>query len=317
MNKLLIVCGPTGTGKTDLALKLAKKFDGEIISADSRQVYRGLDIGTGKDLPKDSKIGFSDPIMGARYNVSGINIWGYDLIGPKDIFSVGQYVEIADEIIGNILDRGKLPILVGGTGFYIKAVVDGIATAKIPQNKNIRKTLEGKNITELFDILAQFDPIRAANMNQSDRNNPRRLMRSIEIAQQGIRVDELKTQVNKYECLFIGLQASKEAMETKVESRVQNRIEMGIEEEIKKLILLGVNWNDQSMTSLGYAQWRDYFENRKTKQEVKEEWVRDEMKYIKKQMVWFKKENRINWFNVMEGNLQKKVEKLVQKWYLS
>src|SRR4030066_2229730 len=141
MKKFLVICGPTAMGKTSLALRLAKLFNGELISADSRQVYKGMDIGTGKDLPVTVKCQMSNvKCFGKRicyYKINGVRVWGYDLVEPTEEFSVAQYVGIAQEILENIYSRGKLPILVGGSGFYIKAVVDGIPTVVVP--KSLRK----------------------------------------------------------------------------------------------------------------------------------------------------------------------------------
>ena len=144
MNKLLIICGPTATGKSALAVKLAKKYDGEIVSADSRQVYRNLSIGTGKDLPKTAKFKFNNNMVGGSYEFGGINLWGLDLVDPNQEFNVTQYVRFAKAVINNLWYRNKLPILTGGTGFYIKAVINGIATAGIPNNKKLRHSLSGK-----------------------------------------------------------------------------------------------------------------------------------------------------------------------------
>ena len=177
MKKLLIVCGSTATGKTSLALTIAKKFDGELISCDSRQVYKRMDIGTGKGLPANSR-----PNREGCYEIGGVKIWGYDIADPKKGFSVAQYIKFARTKIGNIWAEGKLPFLVGGTGLYIKGVVDGIATAEVRPNIKLRKSLIEKRPEELFEILAQLDAAKAGSLNTSDRKNPRRLIRAIEVA---------------------------------------------------------------------------------------------------------------------------------------
>ena len=301
-NKLLVICGQTGTGKTSLAIFLAKKFNGELISADSRQVYKGLNIGTGKDLKEIER--------------SKIKIWGYDLVDPKKNFSVGNYIRFAQKATLDIQKRGKLPILVGGTGLFIKGVIDGIPTAFVPRNLKLRKNLGEKDAGELFEILAQLDPIKAGSMNRSDKLNPRRLIRGIEVATWGL---ERKTprlfKKPKYELLVIGLQASLGSLSNKIEKRVDKRIKDGVEAEIKKLISSGISWDSQSMTSLGYRQWRDYFEKKVTKEEVINNWKKEELRYAKRQLAWFKKDVRINWFDSQDGNLYKKVEELVKKWY--
>ena len=300
--KLLVICGQTGTGKTSLAIFLAKKFNGELISADSRQVYKGLNIGTGKDLKEIEK--------------SKVKIWGYDLVEPKKNFSVGNYIRFAQKVILDVQKRGKLPILVGGTGLFIKGVVDGIPTAFIPRNMKLRKNLEDKSQVELFEMLAHLDPIRAGSMNISDKLNPRRLIRGIEVAMWSLEKKTFRIfRKTKYDLLEIGLQTSQGNLCKKIEKRVDKRIGEGIEAEIKGLISSGISWDSQSMTSLGYRQWRGYFEDRITKDEVVNNWKKEELKYAKRQLTWFKKDPRINWFDSAKQDFMENVEKLVKKWY--
>ncbi len=312
MAKILVVCGPTATGKTSLAISLAQKFKGELVSADSKQVYQGLDIGTGKDIPPDfRKRGY--------YKYKGIKIWGYDLIGPKDEFSVSQFVSFARAKIGQIHKKGKLPILVGGTGLYIRAIVDGISTVEIPKKEALRKNLAEKAKDELFEMLAQLDPIKAGSLNASDRENPRRLIRAIEIATWKLefgRQNHKKAKTYK-DVLFIGLKAPKELLFEKIEERVRARLRAGLIKEISSLLLKGVDWNDQSMSSLGYRQFRGYFEGSQKKEEAIADWKKEERNYAKRQITWFKKDLRINWFDTTSPGWQKKVEKLVNKWYSS
>ena len=188
MDKLLIICGPTATGKTDLAIRLAKKFGGEVISADSRQVYKGMNIGTGKDISNFKfQIDFKFQISNFKfkvgyYQVDGIKIWLYDIVKPDYQFNVADYKECADLVTFDILNRGKLPILVGGTGLYIKAVVSGIETLGVPSDWKLRERLLHCSIASLLEQLKKLDPDRWEEMNESDRNNPRRLVRAIEIA---------------------------------------------------------------------------------------------------------------------------------------
>jgi tRNA dimethylallyltransferase len=315
MKKLLIICGPTGTGKTDLAIYLASKYNGEVVSADSRQVYESLDIGTGKDLPKniDSKSLLSS--LSKFYEIQNIKIWGYDLVDAKHDFNVSEYEDQITKVIDNILERDKLPILTGGTGLYIKSIVDGIETASISQNPSLRKSLATKTPQELYEILAQFDSLKAASMNQSDRNNPRRLVRAIEVAESGFKKSSRERV--KYNTLFVGLFSDKEFMKSQIDKRVQKRLDEGLVDEIKGLLEKGITWNDHSMSSLGYKEWKDFFESKKSKDDILKEWKQNEMSYIKRQMVWFKKDSRINWFDISESNYKENVEKMVKKWYSS
>ena len=319
MEKLLVICGPTATGKTGLALQLAKKFEGELVSADSRQVYKGMDIGTGKDLPENSKFEFRNSKLGGVYEVDGVSIWGYDLVSPTEEFSVGQYIKIAEKIFQDIWARRKLPILVGGSGLYIKAVVDGLSTAIIPRNKGLRNDLETRKVSELFKILFQVDSTKALALNSSDRKNPRRLIRAIEISNwklnnKGKFINRSKSKLNTF---FIGLKLPFYILKKRISARVNKRLEKGLEKEITKLMKSKVGWNHQSMDTLGYKEWKDYFMLDKPKNIVLQEWIKDESNYAKRQMTWFKKDKRINWFDITQENWKENVENLVKKWHNS
>ena len=161
---IIAILGKTATGKSDLAVLLAKKWDGEVISADSRQIYRGLDLGTGKITKREMK---------------GIPHHLLDIADSKKQFSVSEYKNLADKTIGEIISRGKLPIICGGTGLYIDAVLKNIVVPEVPPNKKLRKELEKKTVPQLFVILKKLDSRRAKEI---DANNPRRLIRAIEIA---------------------------------------------------------------------------------------------------------------------------------------
>lgn len=319
MNKLLVICGPTSTGKTTLAITLAKKFNGELISADSRQVYRGMDIGTGKDLPKGAKIKLPWFQKYGYYEISGAKIWGYDLADPRHEFNVAQYIKFAERIISDIFKRGKSPILVGGTGLYMKGVIDGIATASIPKNNLLRKNLEGGTAEELFEKLAQMDSFKAGQMNASDKKNPRRLIRAIEVAMWKInnikKEKENEKKKKDFDVLIIGLVAPEKFLSERIKSRVSGRVAAGIKKEVESLLKNHVSWNMQSMSSMGYGEWKDYFDNKKTEAEVIKDWEGEEKKYVKRQMVWFKKDKRIHWFDITISGYPKNVEKSVEKWY--
>lgn len=301
MYKLLVICGPTATGKTKLALYLAKLFEGELVSADSRQVYKGLDIGTGKEWGDGS-----------------VKIWGYNLVDPRREFSVSQYVDFAKETINKIWERKRLPILVGGTGLYIKGVVDGIGTSSVPRNPKLRESLARFTANELYEKLAQLDPVRAANMNTSDKKNPRRLVRAIEVAQ--LLLKKQRVSMNRFidteaDVLFVGLTADKRILSELIKNRILRALKMGFEDEIRKLLEGGVSWENQSMTGIGYKSFKDYFGGTKSRDDAVEEWTREEIKYARRQMTWFKADSRINWFDVGSGAWQEEVESLVKRWY--
>ncbi len=321
--KLLVICGPTATGKTSLALRLARKFNGEIVSADSRQVYRGMNIGTGKDLPvnaeaKSKNFGTAITSKLSYYEIDGVKVFGYDLVDPKSEFSVSRYLKIAPKIISEIIERKHLPILAGGTGLYIKGVVDGIETVNIPKNTKLRDKLKDRSAGELFESLAGLNSSKAASLNSSDRKNPRRLVRAIEVSQ--FLIDH-KLSMNrfinsgKYNVYFVGLTAPKEFLDKKIDARVDDRVEKGIKKEVDKLLNSGVSWKKQSMMSLGYRQWEDYFEGAVDEKHAIDRWKREEKKYAKRQITWFKKDKRIKWFDITAKNYPSNVEKIVKKWY--
>jgi tRNA dimethylallyltransferase len=318
MDKLLVICGPTATGKTSLGILLAKKFNGEIVSADSRQVYKNMDIGTGKDLPVNLKLKIKNLKLGGVYEINGVPIWGYDLVSPKDEFSVSKYLKFAQRTISDIEKRGKVPILVGGTGLYIKGIVDGIPTINIPRNNKLRKNLEKMDSVQLYEHLSQIDSVRAGSMNSSDKKNPRRLIRAIEVAMWTLDNSKKSLSQNRkiFDTLFIGLTAPPEFLEKRTNKKVDEMIDKGFEEEVKKLINSGVDWNDQSMLSIGYRQWRDFAEGAVDRETALSEWKKEERKYSKRQMAWWKRDGRVHWFDIRQPQYQKKVEKLVKKWYI-
>jgi len=303
--KLLVICGPTATGKTSLGFLLAKKFNGEIVSSDSRQVYKHMDIGTGKEWD------------------DSVKIWGYDLAEPNDNYSVSEYFKSIKLVISDIWQRNKLPIIVGGTGFYIKSLIDGIATVDIPKNENLRISLEKLDINELFNKLADLDGAKAASLNSSDKRNSRRLIRAIEIAvwntQHGTQkqiVEKRKKVLDKnVDLLMVGLSASHSRILNNIKDRVDKRINEGFVLEVENLLKIGVSWKHQSMKSLGYKESEAFFKEGLTYEEFISQWINNEMKYAKRQMTWFKKDKRINWFDIDDINFHQNMVNLISKWY--
>jgi tRNA dimethylallyltransferase len=305
-NKLLIICGPTATGKTGLGINLARKFGGEIISADSRQVYRGMDIATGKDIEEGRWV--KD-----HWEIQGIPLWLLDVVEPHQEFSVAQYTDLAQQKVKALWQKKKLPLLVGGTGFYLKGLIDGIETLGVKADWELRMRLEKLSVEKLFELLSRVNPVRAASLNISDRKNPRRLVRAIEIA--NTRTQKPLRKLGKTDSLWLGLRTSLEKLYERIDKRVEERIEKGVEKEIKRLIKKGYSWDLPAMSALGYQEWREYFEGQATKKEVIQKWKFDEHGYARRQMTWFKKEKGIRWFDASKLNYQKAVAKLVKSWY--
>lgn len=323
--KILIICGPTATGKTKLALNLASKFAGELVCADSHQVYRGMDIGTGKDLPLNSKLKSKSiklPFNNQKYKigyylVNKIPVWLYDVVQPDYRFTVADYVACAHLVIKNIWEQGKLPILVGGTGFYIQALINGIETLGIPPNWDLRQELNGWSTNKLLLYLEKLDSSKAALLNCSDRFNPRRLIRAIEVALAD--KTKKKTPFPKIEInniLMIGLRAHYNFLYRQVDKRVVKRVKQGIEAEINKLLKRGYNWQNSALgETLGYREWELFFKDLATKEEVIERWQFNEHAYVRQQLTWFRKEKRIHWFDISQDDWGGKIVKTINNWF--
>lgn len=264
MDKLLVICGPTATGKTAIAAALAKKFNGELISADSRQIYRGMDIVTGKER-------------------GDVPVWLYDVVNPDEEFSVSHWVKLAKNAIADIVKRGKLPIVVGGTGLYIQALLHPIETIDIPPNRRLRKKLQLLSVSELQHMIVRGE------INQSDWNNPRRLIRKIEIAQSKIVFGK---QIYQCDYFIIGLIAPLPVLDKRIDERLTVRMRCGLEAETVSL-LARYNPNLPSMSAIGV----------------------NEHAYARRQMTWFKKMPTVVWFDISRVGYQSDVTAEVGKWY--
>ena len=297
MNKILVIVGPTAVGKTSLGAKLAQEYHGELVSADSRQIYQGLDIITGKDRPW------------------GVKIWLLDVVKPDQKFSAADYFRLGWEAIEDIWRQGKLPIVVGGTGFYLKALLKGLATIGVPPDWSLRKKLENCSVSELQKKLREVDPQRAQRMNESDWQNPRRLIRAIEVAQK--RKTVFAAEIKPYHGLIIGLTAPTKVLYERINQRVKERLQIGAEKEIKALLDRGYTWENSVLgETIGYREWRGFFEGYESKTEVIAKWQFAEHSYARRQMTYFRSMKEIHWFDITEADWADKVEKLVKDWYI-
>lgn len=307
-NQLLVILGPTATSKTDLALSLAKKFNGELISADSRQVYKGLDIGTGKIPGKFKNLKMEN----GRWIVNGILIYLYDVINPKKQYTVYDFVKDATDVINKISSENKLPIIVGGTGLYIRAFIDGLPNLGIPTDLALRKKLEKLSLAALQQRLQEISIKRWELMNISDRQNPRRLIRAIEIAS-GPKASSFK--FKKFNILKIGLTTSRDVLYKRIDERVVKRINCGMIDEAKKLHEAGLSFKRMRQLGLEYGVLADFLEKRITKDELIKILQGKIHSFARHQLTWFKKEKVTDWFDITEKNYMNKVENLVAEWY--
>jgi len=316
--KIICIVGPTASGKTGLGVKIAKKFDGEIISADSRQVFRGLDIGTGKDLGEYGDV---------KYHL-------IDICDPGDEFNLFDWLELAQKTIADIHKRGKIPVIEGGTGLYVQALVEGFAlqqvkSRKIKVERYSRKQLEEKTVEELQEICNSL----CAVSRSLDIKNPHRLIRSIERAQ-SYQVPAKKKP--DYKVLQIGIKWPKDELDKRIDKRVEEWFEAGFEDELRSLLEKGVSLDWLNKIGLEYRILANYiyYQNLKEKNDNEKintlienckleidnlssfESMKEKMKilihqYAKRQMTWFKRFPEIKW---IEGKDYKKAEDLVEKF---
>lgn len=277
-SKVLVILGPTATGKSDLAVYLAKKFNGEVISADSRQVYKGLDIGTGKITTEE--------MQGVPHHL-------LDIAEPKERFTVVKFQELAREKISEIFSRGHLPIICGGTGFYIESLLTGSVLPEVAPNESLRKELSQKSSEELFNMLQKLDSTRAKNI---DPKNSRRLIRSIELAQALGSVPKINNVPPEYNYLKIGLNLPPDELKNKIVKRLTKRLEIGMTEEAKKLHESGLSFDRMIELGLEYKYLALFLKDEMTEQAMKTELEHEIWHYAKRQMTWFKRDKEINWF---------------------
>jgi len=283
-SKVIVILGQTSTGKSDLAVRLAQKIGGEIISADSRQVYKGLNIGTGKITKKEMK---------------GIPHHLLDVANPKrparrgGKFTVVEYQKLAISAMADIVKRNKIPIICGGTGFYIDTITKGIIFPEVPPNLKLRKILEKKSVKKLFQILKKLDPRRANNI---DKNNKVRLIRSIEIVKTLGKVPVTKATPLPYKFIKIGLYLSSDKLKKKIEKRLLARMKIGMLNEAKRLHKQGLSYSRMEELGLEYRFMALHLQNKITKEEMLKRLNSEIYKYAKRQMTWFKRDKKIKWF---------------------
>lgn len=280
---LLVIVGPNASGKSELAVRIAKRVGGEIISADSRQIYKSLSIGTGKVPGR---------WQGGVFRYRGVPHHLIDEASPKKNFTVADFKKRADKKIVEIAARGKLPILVGGTGFWIDAVAKGMAVPEVPPDPCLRKTLSKKPPDALLAILKRLDPSRAKTI---EKKNPRRLIRAIEIARALGRVPELKHSP-AYRTFWIGIFPGREALAKKIQRRLERRMRDGLIKEAKTLRVGGMAWKRFYELGLEYRFLADLLRKKTTKEEFAVRLAAAIRRYARRQMTWFKKNRRIRWF---------------------
>ena len=281
MEKVIVIVGPTASGKSDLAVKIAQKYNGEIISADSRQVYKGLDIGSGKITKEE---------------MGGVEHYLTDVTHPETTCSVQDFKILATKAIEEIRNKGKIPIIVGGTGFYIDVLVTDVSLPEVPPNIELRQKLETLSTEELVKMLENLDKDRSRTI---DKNNRIRIVRAIEIATALGSVPKIIPN-QKYDPIFIGIQWPKEILNQRIYDRLIKRINGGMIEEVQNLHNKGLSWERLYALGLEYRYVSLYLQNKMNKEEMIEKLFTAIKQYSKRQITWFKRNKKINWIDNSE-----------------
>ncbi len=302
MKSLAAIVGPTGIGKSRLAIHLAGKFDGEIVSADSRQVYRHMDIGTAKPDPEDRAY--------IRHHL-------IDIVDPNQDFSLAQYQALAFDAIREIHGRDKLPVLVGGSGLYVRAILEGWQLPEAKPDSGLRRRLEKKAVDVgyqgLYEELTKIDPAAAQKI---DPRNVRRVIRALEVHYQTdtafSKLQNKKTP--PYHALIIGLTAERKELYRRVDKRVDDMIEQGLVAEVEKLVNIGYDFNLLAMSSIGYKQIDLFLRGETSLEDAVQQIKYETHRFVRHQYAWFRlNDAQIHWFNIAQIQ-EAEIEALVSRF---
>ena len=285
MEKVIVVIGPTSVGKTKMGVALAKKLNGEVISGDSMQVYRQMDIGTAKVTIEE---------------MEGVTHHCIDILDPKDQYSVHDFQQTVRKQITEITNRGHVPIIVGGTGLYIKAALYDYTFSEMENNHDeINKKYRDYTNEQLYDHLKQIDEESAKILHF---NNRRRVLRAIEIYEQtGQKKSEMineQEHICLYDAYFVGLTLPRELLYERINLRVDLMMKNGLQGEMESLIKQGLTRENQSMKAIGYKEWFDYFEGKCDLNEVSENIKKHSRQYAKRQYTWLKNQFDVHWYAI-------------------
>ena len=297
MEKVIVVIGPTSVGKTKMGVALAKKLNGEVISGDSMQVYRQMDIGTAKVTIEE---------------MEGVTHHCIDILDPKDQYSVHDFQQTVRKQITEITNRGHVPIIVGGTGLYIKAALYDYTFSEMENNHDeINKKYKDYTNEQLYAHLKQIDEESAKILHF---NNRRRILRAIEIYEQtGQKKSEMineQEHICLYDAYCVGLTLPRELLYERINLRVDLMMKNGLQGEMESLIKQGLTRENQSMKAIGYKEWFDYFEGKCDLNEVSENIKKHSRQYAKRQYTWFKNQFDVHWYDVCLENFSKTIEEV-------
>ena len=297
--KLIVVAGPTASGKTRLAIDIAKSVNGEIVNADSMQIYKYMNIGSAKPTLEEQSE--------AKHHL-------IDFLEPDEEFSVANYTELAHKVIAEISSRGKIPIMCGGTGLYINSVVNDITFGEIETDYKLREELnelaKQHGSQYLLDILKEFDPVSAQRLHPG---NLRRIVRAIEFYRTtGIPISEhqemTKQKESRYEPLMLCVKWDREVFYDRINKRVDIMMNDGLLDEVKQLMEMGYTKELNSMKGIGYKEIIDYFEGNMSLEDTVNLIKQSSRRYAKRQLTWFRRDKRIHWLDANEDFLAEGIQ---------
>ncbi|MCA0969054.1 tRNA (adenosine(37)-N6)-dimethylallyltransferase MiaA [Halobacillus litoralis] len=297
---VISVVGPTAVGKSKLGIEIAKKFNGEVISGDSMQIYRTMDIGTAKVTEEE---------------MEGVPHHMIDIKNPDEAFSVAEFQSTVQELIHDVHNRGKLPILVGGTGLYIQATLYDFHFSDEKKDETVMKRLEEEKnelgIAALYERLKQVDPIQAEKVHP---NNHRRVLRALEVYETTGRAmsqhQETQPEESPFKPVLIGLEMDREALYERINNRVDQMMEEGLLEEVKRLYEEGLE-EAQSMKAIGYKEFIPYFKGEYDLDRAVELLKRNSRRYAKRQYTYFRNKMKVSWYNVSLDDYEEKFEMIL------
>lgn len=315
MNTIVYIIGPTASGKTKVAADVANNFSGELISADSIQIYKQLDIISGKDVDRNSDFveieKFNNCVIG-YHKIGGIRAYLLDSVSCTYSFQVSDFYNCAAISIDIVRKRQKLPIIVGGTTLYIKSLLSPIDSISIPPNLILRDEFQEKSLDEVKIILHNKFPLVYSNLNISEKGNKRRLIRKIEIETD--RDKKIAPRISKISQtpLVIGLYSEMENLRKRIDSRVYERIQNGAFEEAEILFKSYSSLSPQVKSANGYKQLFSFFKNEYSREEAVQRWKFSEYRHAKNQLTYFKKYTDAEWFDISDKNFDTKIKETLE-----
>lgn len=304
MRKIVVIAGPTAVGKTSFAIRVSELFNGEIVSCDSMQLYRFMDIGSAKPTP--------DEQQRARHHL-------IDMIDPRDEFSVAQYQKLAKDAINDILSRGKLPVISGGTGLYLNSLLYNMDFSPLSGDRKYRQKLEEdvetKGSAYLHEMLKMQDPDAAEQIHP---NNTKKIIRALERLKDGEghirRFADVTNETKDYAPLLIGLTRDRALLYDRINRRVDQLVQQGLVDEVRMLMDMGLTKDDISMKGIGYKEIMEYLEGGIPFEEAVDNVKKNTRHYAKKQLTWFRRYDKMKWYNISDDADEERALQNIERW---